>query len=99
MKRPPTDLKILEEIYRRYYSTFVSFSPDNKERVTKNYVPIDIVRIADHFAIDKDIVFGRLYYHLERKYGYTQPDGSKVHLFSRQIGDDRHCVQFPLLAS
>jgi len=99
MKRPPTDLEILEEIYNSYYSTFSSFSRETPNRRTKVYVPISVESIAKHFAVDPDIIFGRLYYHLENKYGFTQPDGSKVHFFTRQIEPERDSVQFPLLAS
>lgn len=40
-----------------------------------------------------------LYYHLEKKYGYEQADGSKVHFFALAIGSDRHCINFPLLSA
>jgi hypothetical protein len=96
-RRPLTDLEILEEIYDRYYSTFAEYSRNEPNRFTKNYVPIDIKALADHFNVDADIIFGRLYYHLEKKYGFRQPDGSKVEFFSRQI--DQRSVQFPLLAA
>ena len=99
MKRPPTDLEILEEIYESYYSTFISFSREKPNRSTKVYVPIDIEAIAKHFAVDPDIIFGRLYYHLESKYGFIQQDGSNVHFFALQSGSDKHTVQFPLLAA
>ena len=98
-RRPPTDLEILEEIYKRYYSTFISFSREKPNRSAKIYVPIDIESIAKHFSIDPDIVFGRLYYHLEQKYGFAQADGSKVYFFALQAGSDKHTVQFPLLAA
>jgi hypothetical protein len=98
MSRPPTDLHILEEIYNRYYTTFISFSSKDGSRSAKVFVPIDIREIGKHFGIDPDIIFGRLYYHLEPKYGFMQPDGSRVHFFTLAIGTDRHCVQFPLLA-
>lgn len=62
MKWPPTDLQVLEEIYRRYYGEFAAFSRDCPERSTKVYVPIDIAAIAKHFKIDGDIIHGRLYY-------------------------------------
>ena len=98
-KRPPTDLEILEEIYNTYYAKFISFSKEKPNRDSKMYVPIDIESIANHFSIDSDIIFGRLYYHLEKKYGFTQPDGSKVPFFSIKVGSDKHVVQFPLLTS
>ncbi len=99
MKNLPTDLKILEEIYKRYYSTFSSFSKEAPNRFSKNYVPIDIDAIARHFEVDPDIIFGRLYYHLNKKYGFIEPDGDKVNFFERNIGSDKEAVQFLLLAS
>jgi hypothetical protein len=98
-KRPPTDLEILEEIYREYYPTYISYSREQPNRNTKVHVPIDVVTIAKHFSVDPDIIFGRLYYHLEPKYGFAQADGSKVHFFALQVGSDKHTVQFPLLAA
>jgi hypothetical protein len=99
MKWPPTDLQILEEIYRRYYNVFVEYSKKTPNRATKVYVPIDIKELAEHFGIDGDIVFGRLYYHLEPKYGFTKKDNSNVHFFTLKAGEDTHAVQFPLLAA
>jgi len=99
MKWPPTDLQILEDIYSRYYTIFATYSKDIPNRTTKVYVPINIKELAEHFGIDGDIVFGRLYYHLEQKYGFTQDDNSKVHFFTLKAGGDTHAVQFPLLAA
>jgi len=62
-------------------------------------MPIDIEKVAQDLDIDEDIVFGRLYYHLEHKYGYKQDDGTSVSFFGLKIGDDIHCVNFPLMAS
>lgn len=98
-KRPPTDLEILEEIYKSYYSAFISFSREKPNRSAKVLVPIDIKSIAKHFSVDPDIIFGRLYYHLEPKYGFVQPSGSKVPFFAIQAGSDKDTVQFPLLAA
>jgi len=78
MTRPPTDLELLEFIYERYYAAFTDHSNASPARSTKNYVPIDIRPVADHFRLDPDIIFGRLYYHLDPKYRFVQPDGSKV---------------------
>ena len=99
MKWPPTDLEIIEEIYNRYYDQFSSFSKDSANRVSKIYVPIDIQSLANHFRVDGDILFGRLYYYLDRKYGFEQPDGTKVPFFSLRAGQDLNVVHFPLLAS
>ena len=97
--KAPTDLQILNTIYESYYDTFKSFTKDAPERAAKIYVPIDCKKIARALGVDPDIVFGRLYYHLEKKYGYSQRDGVRVHFFALRIGDDIHCVNFPLLSS
>jgi len=97
--RVPTDLGILEKIYDRYYPMFAEFSKDTAARKSKIYVPVDIEGIARELRVDGDIVFGRLYYHLEEKYGYTRPGGERVHFFALEVGGDRHCVNFPLMAS
>ena len=98
--KPPSDLKVLNVIYKLYYKDFKDFSTGTEnKRASKIYVPIDCKRVATKLNVDGDIVFGRLYYHLEEKYGYRNSDDSNVHFFSRQVGPDRHCVNFPLLAS
>ena len=99
MKTLPTDLKILNAIYEHYYETFVSFSKSDKNRSSKIYIPIDIKTLAEDMGVDPDIIFGRLYYDLDQKYAYKQEDGSNVHFFTLKIGDDRHCVNFPYMAS
>ena len=99
MKRLPTDLQILEAIYKRYYETFVKYSKEGHSRSAKNYVPINIKQLADDLKVDGDIIFGRLYYHLEKKHGYRQDDGTSVSFFSLGVGGDTHCVNFPLAAS
>lgn len=39
LKPPPTDLQVLNGIYEEYYG---SFSQKKKQRITPNFVPIDI---------------------------------------------------------
>ena len=101
MNRPPTDREILRKIHGRYLSEFGGFGQGNpaEELQSKIYVPIDCKAIAEDLRVDPDIVFGRLYYHLDKKYGYTQEDGSKVHLFAYAVGSDRNAVHFPMLSS
>lgn len=101
MQRPPTDREILQNIHDRYLDKFGHFdrSKLENERSTKIYVPIDCEAIANDFGVDPDIIFGRLYYHLDKKYGYTQENGSKVHLFTMAVGTDTHAVNFPMLSA
>lgn len=95
----PTDLEILNAIYERYYATFQEFTREEPSRNSKIHVPIDCVAIADELGVDRDIVFGRLYYHLNHLYGYKHEDGVGVDFFNLRVGKDVHCVNFPLLAS
>lgn len=102
MRKSPTDLQFLEHIYSEYYKTFVSFSGKTTERPTKNYVPINVADVAREFDVDGDIVFGRLYYHLQEKYGLRRGDGILVPFF--EFHDDapiewRHQIHFPMLAA
>jgi len=98
-KSIPTDLKILQAIYDVYHEEFGKFVKGGGGRSTKIYMPIDIERIAHDLRVDQDLVFGRLYYHLEHKYGYKQSDGVNVYFFALRIGDDIHCVNFPFMAA
>lgn len=97
--RIPTDFEILNTIYRIYHSDFVAFERGDGTRDSKIYVPIDCKIVAEDLKVDSDIVFGRLYYHLEKQYGYKQDDGSKVYFFALKVGNDLKCVNFPLMTS
>lgn len=95
----PTDRKILKAIHDRYYDEFCNYNKGKSTRDSKIYVPIDCAEIAKTLGVDGDIVFGRLYYHLDEKYGYKKGDGSSVNLFAFKVGKDRHVVNFPLLSA
>ena len=86
---------MLNAIYDRYYETFASFARDEPSRSAKIMVPIDIEALARDMDVDPDIIFGRLYYHLEKKHGYRRDDGSMVHLFALKASEDHHCINFP----
>ncbi len=98
----PTDLQILEVIYSTYRKTFESYKKDTPNRLSKIYVPIDTELIANKLKVDPDIVFGRLYYHFEKKYGYEK-EGVSVHFFSLSLGSgdksERHVIHFPYMVS
>ena len=95
----PTDQRLLAEIYRRYLAEFSAYSEETKRRSTKIWMPIDIDALAKRFRCDPDLIFGRLYYHMNAKYGSQTGSGDAVSFFAMQLGGDRHCVNFPLLAS
>jgi hypothetical protein len=96
--RLPTDRVLLEAIFREYYPAFAAFSEADKSRSTKIWVPIDIDALARRFGTDPDMVFGRMYYHLNGKYG-QEFDGGRLEFFQMRVGADKHCVNFPFLAS
>lgn len=95
----PSDFKILSKIYEEYYNEFKSFNNKKPSRETKTYVPIDITIIAKDLNIDEDILFGRLYNHLDKKYGYKNESDKISHFFAIQVGKNQNAIHFPLLAS
>lgn len=99
MNKIPTDLKILKCIYVTYADSFKNYSKADRNRSCKVYVPIDVNRIAELLQTDPYILHGRLFYHLDPKYRYTQDDDSKVHLFALEVGGDPHCIHYPYLAA
>ena len=101
LRNAPTDLELLEEIYRRYYETFANYSNPRPERDCKVYVPIDVESLAEHFGVDGDIIFGRLYYHMNPKFSVSTGN-AEARFFRFLNGENtpgRHRVQFPMLAS
>jgi hypothetical protein len=99
--KPPTDLEILEKIYNCYYSEFVNFKEG--KRITKLYVPIDVDFIGEALGVDGDIIFGRLHYHLNRKYSFRQENNSRVDFFCNSLTvnnrNETHLIRFELMAS
>ena len=98
--RIPTDLEILNTIYKLYHKDFVLYDDDENIRNNKVYVPINCQKVADILGVNGDILFGRLYYHLDKKYRYTQEDDSKVYFFAfNEIPDNPQSINFPLMTS
>jgi len=94
--KTPTDLEILNVIYNDYYEDYVKYSRNDGARSSKT---IDCNKIAKKLDVDANIIFGRLYYHLDKIYGYENNDGSKVPFFLLKFDGDKHCISFPLLSS
>lgn len=102
----PTDRQILQAIYDRYYKSFAAHAKDAPyARESKVFVPVNIREVAERLDVDGDIVFGRLYYHLDRKHSYSYDDAGrrvKVKFFlfrEEEEAPERHQIHFPLLAS
>ena len=102
MQPLPTDLEILNNIYERYYQPYA----DDNRPDRSLFVQIDIAATAHDLRVDADVVFGRLYYHLDRKFRYRhdhpKPNGSAVVFFATKGeigGKTGDFVNFPYMAS
>lgn len=99
MFKNPTDLEILECIYNHYNDEFELYDKDSSIRKGKIYVPIDCNLIASKLNANPELIFGRLYYHLANVYKYQQSKDVVAKLFEFEVDGQRHCIQFPILAS
>ncbi len=97
--KSPSDLKILNAIYNEYYADFTAFDKTNPNRQAKILIPVDCKKIGKKLGVDSDIVFGRLYYHMEKEYGYKDERGNRVIFFANSAGEEIHCINFPYMAS
>ena len=101
--RLPTDLEILNKIYKLYYDDFVAFDEKNPTRDDKYIVPIDCEEVARELNADAELVFSRLYYRLNQEYGYSKimPDGKElsVKVFIKGFKWREHYVHFPFVTS
>ncbi|RDE50171.1 MAG: hypothetical protein DVS81_12455 [Candidatus Accumulibacter meliphilus] len=99
MRTLSTDRQILRCIYEMYESSYPG--KDSGEVRGKNdpYLPIKVSDVASRLGCTAEMLFGRLYYHLDAKYRYKQESDAQVHLFSIAVGSERHCVNFPYLAA
>lgn len=99
MDKLPTNLQILEQIYKEYREEFRGESDEKSQRDHVNYMPIDVRKVAELLGTNPHELFGRLYFHLDNKYQYQKSDSSFVHLFALKVGGERHCINFPYLAA
>jgi len=97
MKKPSniTDRILLKRIYDLYYQDFCNLQK------TKNtiYIPIDCVFVGESLGIEPQIVWGRLYYHLDKKYSFKQENDSWVKLILLANDEGKNPIHFPLLSS
>ncbi len=93
-----TDRKILNTIYEYHYDDFLNYSKEQQNRKSKNHIPIDLQSIADDLDMDIELLWGRLYYHLDKKYSF-HGNNETTHLFVIKIGEDRNAINFPLLSA
>ena len=95
----PTDRYVLQCIFDMYSSNYPGTEGHDGRRVNDPYLAIDIPAVAVRLGCSPELLFGRLYYHLDQKYRYKQDDDTIVPLFYLKVGEKRHAVHFPYLAS
>ncbi|MEW6353281.1 MAG: hypothetical protein AB1469_03130 [Pseudomonadota bacterium] len=98
MNTLPTDREILKYIYKMYEPSYPGKEPGQDRGKNDPYMPINIHDVAARIGCTPEMIFGRLYYHLNAKYRYSHND-TWVNLFSISVGSERHCVNFPYLAA
>lgn len=98
MSRIPTDLEIAEELYDRYYNSFRKYAKDEPDRIARIRVPINVREVADAIGVEEDMIFGRIFYHFNKKYSYTDDKGNITTFFITDKFEGLS-VNFPLVAS
>lgn len=98
MDRIPTDLEILEDIYNRYYGEFRKYAKKEPDRIARIRVPVDVEEIADACGVEEDMIFGRIYYHFNKKYSYKNDKGEVTTFFTTDKFEGLSVI-FPLVAS
>lgn len=99
MKKLPTDREILKCIFDQYKSDYPGAKNEDGRGANDPFMPVDLTKVAAQLDCGTELLFGRLYYHLDAKYRYKQDNGARVDLFVLNLGDQGHCVHFPFLAS
>jgi hypothetical protein len=82
-----------------YKSDYPGPKDANARGANDPFMLIDVAKVAARLGCKSELLFGRLYYHLDAKYRYKQDDGARVDLFHLNIQDKGPAVHFPYLAS
>lgn len=98
MNKIPTDLEIVEELYDRYYDAFRKYAKEEPDRIARIRVPVNVKEVAGAIGIEEDMIFGRIYYHFNKKYSYTDDKGNATTFFITDKFEGLS-VNFPLVAS
>ncbi|MAL16826.1 MAG: hypothetical protein CL670_08365 [Balneola sp.] len=98
MERIPTDLEILEDIYYRYYEEYKKYAKDEPDRIARIRVPVNVKEIAEACGVEEDLIFGRMFYHFNKKYSYKDERGDIITFFMSDKFEGLS-VNYPLVSS
>lgn len=94
----PTDRQVLKCIFEMYEPAYPG-ETNWGTGVNDPYVPVDLRAVAAKLGTKPELLFGRLYYHLDAKHRYQQDGGAWVNLFHLNVENKGHSVHFPYLAA
>lgn len=95
MNRLPTDREVLRCIFEMYDPAY----PGEPKGGNDPYLPVDLRAVAAKLNTKPELLFGRLYYHLDAKHRYQQDGGAWVNLFHLNVENKGHSVHFPYLVA
>lgn len=98
MSRLPTDREVLKCIFEMYKDNYPGEKVGSKG-ANDPFVPVDLGAVAARLDTKPELLFGRLYYHLDPKHRYKQKSGSEINLFLLNVENKGHSVHFPYLSS
>ncbi|MBA3756513.1 MAG: hypothetical protein H0X02_09905 [Nitrosomonas sp.] len=98
MSKLPTDREVLKCIFEMYEAAYPG-ETNGEKGINDPYVPVDLWVIAAKLNTKPELLFGRLYYHLDAKHRYKQGSGAWVSLFLLNIENKGHSVHFPYLSA
>jgi hypothetical protein len=79
MKKLPTDRQVLRYIFEMYKTAYPGPLGTSGRGSNDPYVPVDVKAVAERPGCDAELIFGRLYYHLDAKHRYKQKNGKWGH--------------------
>jgi hypothetical protein len=98
MSRLPTDREVLECLFEMNEKAYPG-ETTGARGVNDPYVPVDLWAAATRLNTKPELLFGRLYYHLDAKHRYKQNTDEWVNLFLLNVENKRHAVHFPYLCA
>jgi hypothetical protein len=99
MSNLPTDHEILSCIYEMYRTSYPGKPAGSERGENDPYMPVNLRQVAARLSCNPELLFGRLYYHLDAKHRYKQDNGALVSLFYLNFQGKGHSVHFPFLAA